>query len=134
MPQTYSVELKQPERTTEVAGQYGEACCEVAAEAGVPCLNLWSTFQEVEVSEQAGVGVGGRVFQSSLLLLASVAHRPTHAPTSPPPQHTHAAAAACEQNWSEELLSDGLHLTPAGQAKAYVDLQTLINENYPQLQ
>ena len=37
-----------PERTNEVAGQYAAAAEALAAELGVPCLNLWREFQAVE--------------------------------------------------------------------------------------
>ena len=80
-----------------------------------------------------GLGWVGESFSRACFCSQASLTVPRTHPPAPPP-NTHAAAAACEQNWSEELLSDGLHLTPAGQAKAYVDLQTLINENYPQLQ
>lgn len=45
LKQTYGVRLAVPERTNEVAGQYAAAAEALAAELGVPCLNLWRAFQ-----------------------------------------------------------------------------------------
>ncbi|KAL4445884.1 hypothetical protein ABPG77_009083 [Micractinium sp. CCAP 211/92] len=44
---TYGVTLAVPERTNEVAGQYAAAAESLAAELGVPCLNVWTAFQAV---------------------------------------------------------------------------------------
>eukprot|EP00897_Mesotaenium_endlicherianum_P000265 jgi/Mesen1/10239/ME000774S09574 len=35
----------EPERTNEVTGQYAQACREVAADAGVPVVDIWSVMQ-----------------------------------------------------------------------------------------
>ncbi|PSC75981.1 GDSL esterase lipase [Micractinium conductrix] len=81
---TYGVDLKDPERTNEVAGLYTEAVQGLAADLGLPCLNLWTAFQAVP-------------------------------------------------RWQQDLLCDGLHLTPAGQQEAYRLLQQLINDTWPDL-
>lgn len=39
--------LAVPERTNEVAGQYAAAAEALAAELGVPCLNVWAAFQAI---------------------------------------------------------------------------------------
>ncbi|XP_057422032.1 GDSL esterase/lipase At5g62930-like isoform X1 [Lotus japonicus] len=39
---------KLPERTNEAAGQYANACVEIAKEMGVPYINLWSKMQETD--------------------------------------------------------------------------------------
>lgn len=52
-PQTYGVKLDVPERTNEVAGQYAAAVEALAAELGLPCLNLWAAFQAVPGWQQA---------------------------------------------------------------------------------
>ncbi len=54
--QTYGVRLAVPERTNEVAGQYAAAAEALAAELGVPCLNLWRAFQVGLVWEAEGEG------------------------------------------------------------------------------
>lgn len=36
---------KDPERTTEHAGLYAEACRQVAKEAGLPVLDVWTALQ-----------------------------------------------------------------------------------------
>ena len=78
------MDLKDPERTNEVAGLYTEAVQGLAADLGLPCLNLWTAFQAVP-------------------------------------------------RWQQDLLCDGLHLTPAGQQEAYRLLQQLINDTWPDL-
>lgn len=51
--QTYGVELELPERTNEVAGQYASACLDLAAELGLPGVDLWNGFQAVEGWQEA---------------------------------------------------------------------------------
>ena len=50
--QTYGVKLEVPERTNEVAGQYAAVVEALAAELGLPCLNLWRAFQQVQGWQQ----------------------------------------------------------------------------------
>ena len=50
--QTYGVTLEVSERTNEAAGQYATAVEVLAAELGLPCLNLWTSFQRVDGWQQ----------------------------------------------------------------------------------
>ena len=40
------------ERTNEAAGRYAAAVEQLAAELGLPCLNLWAAFQRVDGWQQ----------------------------------------------------------------------------------
>lgn len=51
--QTYGVKLDEPERTNDTAGKYAAAAEALAAELGLPCLNLWREFQRVPGWQQA---------------------------------------------------------------------------------
>jgi hypothetical protein len=42
-----------PERTNEVTKLYAQACKDVAKEAGVPVIDLWSLFQQTQNWQQA---------------------------------------------------------------------------------
>jgi hypothetical protein len=42
-----------PDRINEVTKLYAEACKEVAKEAGVPVIDLWSVFQQTQNWRQA---------------------------------------------------------------------------------
>ncbi len=42
-----------PDRSNEVTKLYAEACKEVAKEAGVPVIDLWSVFQQTQNWRQA---------------------------------------------------------------------------------
>lgn len=72
-------------RTNDSAGEYATAAATVAAELGVPCLNLWAEMQAI---------------------------RP---------------------DWGAAFLSDGLHLTEAGNACVATLLLSLIDDQLPSL-
>ena len=36
---------QQPERTLEASGRYAQACMQVAEEAGLPVVDLWTALQ-----------------------------------------------------------------------------------------
>lgn len=40
--------MKQPERTNEVTGIYARTCVDLAAELGIPSIDLWTKMQEIE--------------------------------------------------------------------------------------
>jgi lysophospholipase L1-like esterase len=46
------VTLEVSERTNEAAGRYAAAVEQLAAELGLPCLNLWAAFQRVDGWQQ----------------------------------------------------------------------------------
>lgn len=85
MQERHNAPLAQlPERTNEVTGQYAAVVREVAANAGVLALDLFTGMQQ-------------------------------------------------EAGWEARYLNDGLHFTPAGQAKLYDLLQAVIDAHIPQL-
>ncbi|CAK9222476.1 unnamed protein product [Sphagnum troendelagicum] len=47
-----------PERTNEVTKLYAQACKDVAKEAGVPVIDLWSLFQQTQNWQQAYLSDG----------------------------------------------------------------------------
>ncbi|XP_057855987.2 GDSL esterase/lipase At5g62930 isoform X2 [Cryptomeria japonica] len=67
-----------PERTNEVAGAYAKSCLEVASEASIPVVDLWSRMQETP-------------------------------------------------EWQHKYLSDGLHLTPDGNAIVFEEVLKILN-------
>lgn len=76
----------QPDRTNAFTREYAKACCTVAQELQVPCIDLWTQMQQ-------------------------------------------------DSNWQDDylLLSDGLHLAPAGNLKVFELLKGSLAESFPQL-
>lgn len=71
-----------PERTNEAASQYAKKCLEVAAECGIPAINLWERMQHIpdwkkaclrfsssyDLSSQPGKKLHTQVFQLVVIL------------------------------------------------------------------